>query len=61
LPKGVAQTIAPAASGEAAQAYPAMQRGVRQAAGQGPDALRRYIERTRTIYSYYYWDFAKQK
>lgn len=42
-------------------AYPAMQRGVRQAAEQGPEALRRYIFRTRMIYNYYYWDFAKQE
>lgn len=32
--------------------------GVRRAAAQGPEALRRYIWRTRMIYNYYYWDFA---
>jgi len=40
------------------QAYPAYQRGVRQAAAEGPDALRRYIWRTRMIYNFYYNDFA---
>ena len=34
--------------------------GVRRAAAEGPDALRRYIWRTRMIYNYYYWDFAKR-
>lgn len=35
--------------------------GVRKAAMQGPEALRRYIWRTRMIYDYYFWDFAKQQ
>lgn len=38
-------------------AYPAYQRGVREAARQGPEALRRYIWRTRMIYNYYFPDF----
>ena len=42
------------------EAYPAYQRGVRQAAAEGPDALRRYIWRTRMIYNFYYNDFAIQ-
>ena len=33
-------------------------RGVREAALQGPDELRRYIFRTRSIYNYYYEDWA---
>jgi hypothetical protein len=33
--------------------------GVRQAAAQGSESLRRYISRTRMIYNYYFWDFAK--
>jgi hypothetical protein len=39
-------------------AYPAYQRGVREAATQGPEALRRYVWRTRMIYNFYYYDFA---
>jgi len=38
--------------------YPPGEAGVRRAAAQGPEALRRYIWRTRMIYNYYYWDFA---
>jgi hypothetical protein len=29
-------------------------------AKQGPDALRRFVERTRMIYGLYYWDYAPQ-
>jgi hypothetical protein len=39
-------------------AYPAYQRGVRQAAAESNEALRRYIWRTRMIYDFYYPDFA---
>jgi len=39
-------------------AFPAYQRGVRDAAAQGNEALRRYIWRTRMIYDFYYPDFA---
>ena len=39
--------------------YPAYQRGVREAARQGPEALRRYIWRTRMIYNFYYPDFVE--
>ena len=38
--------------------FPAYQRGVRDAAAQGNEALRRYIWRTRMIYDFYYPDFA---
>lgn len=41
-----------------ANRYPAYQRGVRMAAAEGPEALRRYIWRTRMIYNFYYYDFA---
>ena len=41
-------------------AYPAYQRGVRAAAAEGNDALRRYIWRTRGIYNFYFDDFAKK-
>ena len=40
------------------RSYRPLEAGVRKAAMQGPDALRRYIWRTRMIYDYYYWDFA---
>ena len=39
---------------------PSYQAGVRAAAAQGPDALRRYLWRTRMIYNFYYWDFASR-
>jgi len=41
--------------------YPPSEAGVRRAAAQGPDALRRYIWRTRMIYDYYFWNFVKQQ
>ena len=28
-------------------------------AAQGPDALRRFIERTRAVYGLYYWDYVR--
>jgi len=28
------------------------------AAAQGPTELRRFVERTRAIYNFYYWDYA---
>ncbi len=40
-----------------AAGYPAMQAGVRRAAAEGSDALRRYVWRTRMIYNYYIVDF----
>ena len=43
------------------EAYPAYQRGVREAAAEGPDALRRYIWRTRMIHNFYYYDFAPRQ
>jgi hypothetical protein len=42
-------------------ATPVHLRGVRAAAAQGPDALRRYIFRTRMIYGFYYNDFAPKE
>jgi len=42
-------------------AFPAYQRGVRQAAAESNEALRRYIWRTRMIYNFYYDDFAPQE
>ena len=40
---------------------PVNYRGVRAAALEGPDALRRYVFRTRMIYNYYYLDFAPKQ
>ncbi len=40
-------------------AYPPLEAGVRHAADQGPEALRRYILRTRMIYNYRFEDFAR--
>lgn len=57
----VAQASAPATSPNANTAFdgfPAYQRGVRKAAAEGPEALRRYVWRTRMIYNFYYNDFA---
>jgi hypothetical protein len=42
-------------------AFPAHQRGVRRAAAEGPDALRRYVWRTRMIYNFSYKDFAPKE
>jgi hypothetical protein len=51
-----------AASGAVtADAFPAYQRGVRQAAAESNQALRRYIWRTRMIYNFYYDDFAPKE
>lgn len=36
-----------------------MERGVRKAAAEGPTTLRRYVQRTETIYHFSYWDFAR--
>jgi hypothetical protein len=41
--------------------FPAYQRGVRQAAAESNQALRRYVWRTRMIYNYYYYDFATKE
>ena len=51
---------ADAEASTAARGFNPIEAGVRRAAAQGPDALRRYIWRTRMIYNYYYWDFAKR-
>ena len=45
----------------AALPYPAYQRGVRRAAAEGPEALRRYIWRTRMIHHFYYYDFVSKE
>jgi hypothetical protein len=43
------------------RSFPSSEAGVRRAAAQGSEALRRYIYRTRMIYNYYFWDFAKRE
>ena len=61
-PVVVAQASAPAASNVPLvqrDAFPPLQAGVRQAAAEGPTTLRRYVNRTRMIYNYYYYDFAR--
>ena len=40
---------------------PVNQRGARAAALEGPDALRRYVFRTRMIYNYSYFEFAPKE
>lgn len=42
----------------APRAFRPLERGVREAAAESNEALRRYIWRTRMIYDYYYNDFA---
>lgn len=58
----IAQTTAPVSgardAGATVDVYPAYQRGVRKAASEGPEALRRYVWRTRMIHNFYYHDFA---
>ena len=51
---------APTAAADVA-AFPSYQAGVRAAAAKGPDALRWYIQRTRGIYNFYFWDFAPRE
>jgi hypothetical protein len=60
----VAQNSTPAAAARSAGTtnnFPPYQRGVRKAAAEGPEALRRYIWRTRMIYNFYYHDFAPKE
>jgi hypothetical protein len=40
--------------------YPDYMKRAAAAAAEGPDALRRYLWRTRGIYNFYYWDFVPQ-
>jgi hypothetical protein len=60
----VAQATAPASRGAmptSAADYPSIQAGVRAAAAQGPEALRRYVWRTRMIYNFRFVDFAPKQ
>jgi len=63
-PAVVAQASIQAAAADNAvpvDEFPAYQRGVRQAAKEGPDALRRYVWRTRMIHNFRYNDFAPKE
>ena len=64
-PVVVAQAAAPSTdarpAGMTLDEYPAYQRGVRKAAAEGNEALRRYTWRTRMIYNFYYNDFAPRE
>ena len=55
------QTMQEARSSTTPYVYPSSEAGVRRAAAQGPLALHLYTYRTRMIYNYYFWDFAKQE
>jgi hypothetical protein len=55
----ISSTSATAASRCDAPTAPFDQRACAQAA-QGPEALRRYVERTRNIYALYYFDYARE-
>jgi hypothetical protein len=61
----IAQAASPAAApGRQAvmsDAFPPEQRGVRKAAAESNEALRRYVWRTRMIYNFYYNDFAPKE
>ncbi len=48
-------------SSTAPYVYASSEAGLRRAAAQGPVALHLYIYRTRMIYNYYFWDFAKEE
>jgi len=55
------ETVAQLPGSTTPRSYPSSEAGVRRAAAQGPDELRRYIWRTRMIYNYYFWNFVKQE
>jgi hypothetical protein len=54
-------TVADASGSATTRDYPAIQAGVRRAAAEGPEALRRYCFRTRMIYNFYFWNFVNQE
>ena len=55
------ETVAQLPGSTTPRSYPSSEAGVRRAAAQGPEELRRYIWRTRMIYNYYFWNFVKQE
>lgn len=54
-----AATASTSVAARADAAFPPAEKGVRNAAAQGPTALRRYVHRTEPIYHYSYRDFAR--
>jgi len=58
-PVVVAQAAVVAPAPMVVQTYPAYEAGAVAAAKQGPEALRRYLWRTRMIYNFYYPDFVR--
>lgn len=61
LATGPASVGNPAASPDATAGGNPIEARVRAAAAEGSDALRRYVHRTRMIYNFNYWDFAKKE
>ena len=59
--QGGQPALLPGAPVAVPQAFRPSERGVREAAAESNEALRRYIWRTRMIYNYYYNDFATQE
>ena len=59
-PVVVAQTVVVAPATVVVRTYPAYMSGAVAAAAQSPEALRRYLWRTRMIYNFYYPDFIPQ-
>ena len=59
--QGGQPALLPGAPVTVPQAFRPSERGVREAAAESNEALRRYIWRTRMIYNYYYNDFATQE
>jgi hypothetical protein len=55
------ETVAQVPDSTTPRSYPSSEAGVRWAAAQGPEELRRYIWRTRMIYNYYFWNFVTQE
>jgi hypothetical protein len=53
------ETVAQTSASTMPRGYDPIEAGVRRAAAQGPQALRRYIWRTRMIYNYNFWDFVQ--
>lgn len=55
------ETVAQVPGSTMPRSYPPSEAGVRRAAAESPEALRRYIWRTRMVHNYYFWDFVKHE
>lgn len=55
------ETVAQVPGSTTPRGYRPMEAEAHRVAAQGPEALRRYVWRTRMIYNYYFWDFVKQE